>query len=103
MGTRSERPGRPYGDDASDADTVPLDRGAGAEPESEPPRVRQLGTRPPVRMCVRCQVTTETPVVVCVVHQNSGPGFTVYACQASAPHFPPSEPPDVPTRARGEK
>ena len=35
--------------------------------------------RPPVRMCVRCEVTTETPVVVGVVHQNSGPGFVVYA------------------------
>ncbi|MFG2127895.1 hypothetical protein ACGFNV_08850 [Streptomyces sp. NPDC048751] len=45
--------------------------------------------RPPVRMCVRCQVTTETPVVVCVVHQNSGPGFVVYACRACAVHFPP--------------
>ncbi|MFD9436257.1 hypothetical protein [Streptomyces sp. NPDC060002] len=49
--------------------------------------------RPPVRMCVRCQVTTETPVVVGVVHQNSGPGFVVYACQACAVHYPPQ--PDV--------
>lgn len=44
--------------------------------------------RPPVRMCVRCQVTTEAPVVVAVVHQNSGPGFAVYACQACAAHYP---------------
>nr|WP_073496593.1 hypothetical protein [Streptomyces phaeoluteigriseus] len=45
--------------------------------------------RPPVRMCVRCEVTTETPVVVAVVHQNTGPGFVVYACQACAAHYPP--------------
>ncbi|WP_037683392.1 hypothetical protein [Streptomyces griseus] len=50
-------------------------------------------SRPPVRMCVRCQVTTATPVVVSVVHQNSGPGFVVYACRACAVHFPPQ--PDV--------
>ncbi|MEH0446784.1 hypothetical protein QA811_24665 [Streptomyces sp. B21-102] len=50
--------------------------------------------RPPVRMCVRCEVTTETPVVVGIVHQNSGPGFVVYACQAcAATHYPPQ--PDV--------
>ncbi|MEU9438777.1 hypothetical protein [Streptomyces sp. NPDC048252] len=49
--------------------------------------------RPPVRMCVRCQVTTEAPVVIGVVHQNSGPGFVVYACQACAVHYPPQ--PDV--------
>ncbi|MDX3315259.1 hypothetical protein ACWGH3_18735 [Streptomyces sp. NPDC054884] len=46
-----------------------------------------------MRMCVRCEVTTETPVVVGVVHQNSGPGFVVYACQACAAHYPPQ--PDV--------
>ncbi|MFJ4643457.1 hypothetical protein ACIP6Q_07930 [Streptomyces bobili] len=34
-------------------------------------------------------MTTETPVVVAVVHQNSGPGFVVYACQACAEHYPP--------------
>ncbi|MFF4798405.1 hypothetical protein ACFY1U_08320 [Streptomyces sp. NPDC001351] len=45
-------------------------------------------------------MTTETPVVVCVVHQNSGPGFTVYACQACAPHFPPA---DASARAWGER
>ncbi|MDX3315155.1 hypothetical protein P1S61_40135 [Streptomyces sp. ME08-AFT2] len=32
---------------------------------------------------------TETPVVVGVVHQNSGPGFVVYACQVCAAHYPP--------------
>ncbi|CAM5689040.1 hypothetical protein [Streptomyces aurantiogriseus] len=63
--------------------------------------------RPPVRMCVRCEVTTETPVVVAVVHQNSGPGFVVYACQACAAHYPPQ--PEVLTvvspsrRAEGER
>ncbi|MDQ0833127.1 hypothetical protein QFZ66_003338 [Streptomyces sp. B4I13] len=60
--------------------------------------------RPPVRMCVRCEVTTETPVVVGVVHQNSGPGFVVYACRTCAAHYPPE--PDVlsvpsPTRRAG--
>ncbi|MGQ4364704.1 hypothetical protein [Streptomyces sp. SAS_272] len=39
-------------------------------------------------------MTTETPVVVGVVHQNSGPGFVIYACQAcAAAHYPPQ--PDV--------
>lgn len=54
-----------------------------ADKEPRPP------VRMPVRMCVRCEVTTETPVVVAVVHQNSGPGFVVYACQACAAHYPP--------------
>ncbi|WP_143663388.1 hypothetical protein [Streptomyces bobili] len=54
--------------------------------------------RPPVRMCVRCEVVTGSPVVVAVVHQNSGPGFVVYACQACAAHYPPQ--PDVLTVRR---
>ncbi|MFF7532233.1 hypothetical protein ACFZB2_24495 [Streptomyces bobili] len=54
--------------------------------------------RPPVRMCVRCEVVTGSPVVVAVVHQNSGPGFVVYACQACAAHYPPQ--PDVLTVLR---
>jgi len=63
--------------------------------------------RPPVRMCVRCHVTTETPVVVCLVHQNSGPGYVVYACQACALHYPP-EPHEhtvvcTPRRTGGER
>ncbi|WP_307057573.1 hypothetical protein [Streptomyces achromogenes] len=49
-------------------------------------------------------MTTETPVVVGVVHQNSGPGFVVYACRTCAAHYPPE--PDVlsvpsPTRRAG--
>ncbi|MEV6617673.1 hypothetical protein AB0N31_28235 [Streptomyces sp. NPDC051051] len=43
-------------------------------------------------------MTTETPVVVAVVHQNSGPGFVVYACRACAAHYPPQ--PDVLTVPR---
>ncbi|GGZ50921.1 hypothetical protein GCM10010344_16050 [Streptomyces bluensis] len=49
--------------------------------------------RRPVRMCVRCDRTTDTPVIVSEVHQNSGPGFNVYACRDCASHFPPQ--PDV--------
>ncbi|MFJ8664287.1 hypothetical protein [Streptomyces sp. NPDC093600] len=49
--------------------------------------------RKPVRMCVRCGHITDTPVLVGEVHQNSGPGWNVYACPECAPHFPP--PPDV--------
>jgi hypothetical protein len=49
--------------------------------------------RRPVRMCVRCERITTAPVVVSEVHQNSGPGFAVYACPDCAPHFPPV--PDV--------
>ncbi|MGW0732987.1 hypothetical protein [Streptomyces sp. NPDC002851] len=36
---------------------------------------------------------TDTPVVVAEVHQNSGPGWNVYACPVCAPHFPQG--PDV--------
>jgi hypothetical protein len=61
-----------------------------------------MGTRLPVRMCVRCHVTTETPVVVCVVHQNSGPGFTVYACRACASHYPSPDAQDAAPGAGGE-
>ncbi|MFV6027781.1 hypothetical protein [Streptomyces sp. NPDC056264] len=50
-------------------------------------------TRKPVRMCVRCGHLTDAPVVVSEVHQNSGPGWNVYACPECAPHFPPL--PDV--------
>ncbi|MCX4883306.1 MULTISPECIES: hypothetical protein [unclassified Streptomyces] len=104
MGGRGEWRGRPYGGDAH-ADKVPLDAGADTDADARPglPSERQAGMRPPVRMCVRCHVTTEAPVVVCVVHQNSGPGFTVYACRACAPHFPPPDPADVPTRTGGER
>ena len=49
--------------------------------------------RRPVRMCVRCDRITDTPVLVSEVHQNSGPGFNVYACRDCAPHLPPL--PDV--------
>ncbi|MGW6534816.1 hypothetical protein ACWGBV_30170 [Streptomyces sp. NPDC055051] len=49
--------------------------------------------RRPVRMCVRCQAVTDNPTVVCEVHQSSGPGFNVYACEACAPYYPPL--PDV--------
>lgn len=45
--------------------------------------------RKPVRMCVRCSHITDAPVLVAEVHQNSGPGFNLYACPACAPHFPP--------------
>ncbi|MER7918129.1 MULTISPECIES: hypothetical protein [unclassified Streptomyces] len=57
------------------------------EPTPTPP------TRKPVRMCVRCHRVTDEPAVVAEVHQNSGPGWNVYACPQCAPHFPPV--PDV--------
>ncbi|WP_197287452.1 hypothetical protein [Streptomyces apocyni] len=38
---------------------------------------------------------TTTPVVVSEVHQNSGPGFSVYACPDCAAVLPPT--PDVVT------
>ncbi|MCH0540751.1 hypothetical protein I3F58_14470 [Streptomyces sp. MUM 203J] len=40
-------------------------------------------------MCVECHRITDAPVVVSEVHQNSGPGFNVYACPDCASHFPP--------------
>ncbi|MFF1445465.1 hypothetical protein [Streptomyces sp. NPDC058295] len=50
-------------------------------------------------------MTTEAPVVVGAVQQNSGPGFTVYACQACAAHYAPQ--PDVlsvlPPSRRGDQ
>ncbi|WP_411574066.1 hypothetical protein [Streptomyces fradiae] len=54
---------------------------------------RAVGRRAAVRMCVRCDRITDAPVVVAEVHQNSGPGFNVYACLECAPGFPPV--PDV--------
>lgn len=36
------------------------------------------------RMCVYCKTTTERPVAVGSVERASGPGWTVYACEACA-------------------
>ncbi|MEV0639641.1 hypothetical protein AB0I77_32845 [Streptomyces sp. NPDC050619] len=47
-------------------------------------------TRPALRMCARCQRTTEEPVLIHEVHAASGPGFNVYACAECAIHYPPS-------------
>ena len=52
--------------------------------------------RRPVRMCVHCEALTDRPVVVSEVHQNSGPGFNVYACPDCAPLLPSA--PDVLSR-----
>ncbi|MEV4936779.1 hypothetical protein [Streptomyces zaomyceticus] len=41
------------------------------------------------KMCARCAVLTQRPVLVAEVHQSSGPGFNVYACPDCAPAFPP--------------
>ncbi|MFD4261021.1 hypothetical protein ACFWR9_26195 [Streptomyces sp. NPDC058534] len=46
-------------------------------------------TRPTVRMCARCQRTTDEPVLVHEVHAATGPGFNVYACPECAPQYPP--------------
>lgn len=46
-------------------------------------------SRPLVRMRVRCQRTTDAPVLVHEVHAATGPGFNVYACQTCATHHPP--------------
>ncbi|MEV0225505.1 hypothetical protein [Streptomyces sp. NPDC050704] len=46
-------------------------------------------TRPAVRMCARCQDTTDAPVLVHEVHAATGPGFNVYACTECADHYPP--------------
>lgn len=41
-------------------------------------------------MCVRCNAVIDRPVVVSVVHQASGRGFSVYACPDCAPvHLSP--------------
>lgn len=45
--------------------------------------------RPPVRMCARCQRTTDAPVLVHEVHAATGPGFNVYACEGCAASYPP--------------
>ncbi|MDN3024815.1 hypothetical protein [Streptomyces sp. S.PB5] len=46
-------------------------------------------TRPALRMCARCERTTEEPVLVHEVHAPTGPGFNVYACPECAVHYPP--------------
>ncbi|MFJ2832689.1 hypothetical protein ACIPC1_34925 [Streptomyces sp. NPDC087263] len=48
-----------------------------------------MTARPPVRMCARCQCTTDEPVLVHEVHAATGPGFNVYACPDCADHYPP--------------
>ncbi|WP_406474621.1 hypothetical protein [Streptomyces sp. NBC_01615] len=45
--------------------------------------------RRPVRMCARCQRTTDDPVLVHEVHAATGPGFNVYACPECADRYPP--------------
>lgn len=126
MGARSERHEQPYGTETPPSPGVheqdDAERTGSAlasfdrqQRDSEPalaPNAMSVITpramaRKPVRMCVRCQVTTEAPVVVATVHQNSGPGFTVYACRACAEHCPPQ--PDALTalppsrRSRGDE
>ncbi|WP_369248411.1 hypothetical protein [Streptomyces sp. R41] len=46
-------------------------------------------TRPALRMCARCERTTDEPVLVHEVHAATGPGFNVYACPECANHYPP--------------
>ncbi len=46
-------------------------------------------TRPALRMCARCERTTDEPVLVHEVHAPTGPGFNVHACPECAPHYPP--------------
>ncbi|MFE9767858.1 hypothetical protein ACFYPC_25615 [Streptomyces sp. NPDC005808] len=52
-----------------------------------------MTARPPVRMCARCQRTTDEPVLVHEVHAATGPGFNVYACPDCADHYPPQTDP----------
>ncbi|MFD6287634.1 hypothetical protein [Streptomyces sp. NPDC060205] len=47
-------------------------------------------TRPSVRMCARCERAAAEPVLV---HEATGPGFNVYACQECADHYPPRRDP----------
>jgi hypothetical protein len=46
-------------------------------------------THHPIRMCARCERTTDTPVLVHEVRAATGPGFNVYACRECADHYPP--------------
>ncbi|SFD55787.1 hypothetical protein SAMN05421773_11923 [Streptomyces aidingensis] len=39
------------------------------------------------RMCAHCKEMTDTPIPVGAVHQNSRPGWTVYACPEDASLF----------------
>ncbi|MFJ9180769.1 hypothetical protein [Streptomyces sp. NPDC102360] len=56
--------------------------------------------RPPLRMCARCQRTTDEPILVQEVHAPTGPGFNVYACPECAPSYPPMvDPLDILDRA----
>ncbi|MEW2394573.1 hypothetical protein [Streptomyces sp. NPDC046862] len=46
-----------------------------------------------IRMCARCERTTDNPVVVHEVHAATGPGFHVYACPECAQHYAPQQDP----------
>ncbi|MFZ3596623.1 hypothetical protein [Streptomyces sp. BH104] len=57
-------------------------------------------TKKPRRMCARCQLATDEPVLVYEVHAPTGPGFNVYACPECAPSYPPMvDPLDILDRA----
>ncbi|MET8678905.1 hypothetical protein ABZW18_15350 [Streptomyces sp. NPDC004647] len=40
------------------------------------------------QICVRCQTSTDKPVLVRDEHGATGPGRRHYACSVCAPHFP---------------
>lgn len=40
-----------------------------------------------VRMCVTCQTITEQPILIRSIEQNSGPGWSLYACPDCAPGY----------------
>lgn len=44
-------------------------------------------TRPAMRMCARCDRSTDEPVLIHEVHAPTGPGFNVYACPECAAHY----------------
>ncbi|QWB23798.1 MULTISPECIES: hypothetical protein [Streptomyces] len=50
-------------------------------------------TRPSVRMCTRCERSTNEPIPIRIPLGKSptrtGPGLTIYACQECVTHSPP--------------
>lgn len=40
----------------------------------------------PTRMCLDCQVMTQTPIMLWSIERPSGPPFSVYACTDCAPY-----------------
>lgn len=78
----------PSGHEGEHRDTFGQTWAAPVEPQKDgtQPGYR-APARKPIRMCVRCNHLTDTPVIVAEIDQGTGPGFTVYACLGCATYY----------------